>query len=171
MKRRYAIASAELVASTPLKETFELVGSIDPTHFYKKYGPLPAVMEVREAKGKWNKVGSTRLLLLSDWGSVRERVTDVRTPTFFAYDSKDFQKIFGRLVYGSRAEWSFAEVPGGTLVHWNYSFHPRPKQALAVRAIVLFFWGPYMHKTLRKIVREVELEFAARTNRVQKVDA
>jgi hypothetical protein len=33
------------------------------------------------------------------------------------------------------------------------------------------FWGPYMHKTLRKIVREVELEFADRTRRPKNVPA
>jgi Polyketide cyclase / dehydrase and lipid transport len=158
MKRSYAIASAERVSSSPLAITYELVGSIDPTVFYTRYGPLPAVMEVREQQGDWNVVGSTRLLLLSDWGSVRETVTDADSPRFFAYDSQDFKKIFGRIVSGSRAEWTFTEVDGGTRIHWNYSFHPRPKYGPIVRAIVRTLWAPYMRTVLKKIVREVELE-------------
>jgi Polyketide cyclase / dehydrase and lipid transport len=153
MTRRYAIASAELVASTPLKKTYDLVGSMDPPRFYGRYGPIPAVKLVVEEQGKWSKVGSTRRLVLSDWSTVVEQVTDAKSPTFFAYDSSDFEKLFGRLIYGSRAEWSFAEVEGGTRIHWTYSFHPRPRQLVAVQGIVRLFWAPYMRHTLRKIVR------------------
>jgi Polyketide cyclase / dehydrase and lipid transport len=164
MKSRYAIASAELVSATPIAITYELVGTIEPTVFYKRYGPLPAVTGVRDQEGEWNVAGSRRVLNLSDGGHVREVITDADSPTFFAYDSHDFQKIFGKLVYGSRAEWTFSEAPGGTRIHWNYSFHPRPKRALAVRAIVRAFWGPYMHKVLKKIVREVEAEVDRRVS-------
>jgi Polyketide cyclase / dehydrase and lipid transport len=156
MKRRHAIASAEMVAPTPIKATYDFVGSIDPTKYYRRFGPLPAVKEVLDQKGTWNKVGSTRRLLLSDWGHVREKITDANSPTFFAYDSHDFQKIFGHLVYGSRAEWSFTAVAGGTSIHWNYSFHPRPKMTPAVEVIVGVFWAPYMRKVLRKIVRDLK---------------
>jgi Polyketide cyclase / dehydrase and lipid transport len=156
MTRRYAIASAELVASTPLKKTYDLVGSIDPTRFYGRYGPIPSVKLVVEEQGKWGAVGSSRRLILSDWGTVVEQVTDAKSPSFFAYDSRDFEKVFGRLIYGSRAEWSFAEVEGGTRIHWTYSFHPRPRQLPAVQLIVRSFWAPHMRRTLRKIVRALD---------------
>jgi Polyketide cyclase / dehydrase and lipid transport len=156
MRPRHAITSTELVASAGLKATYDAVGAIDPTHYYRRYGPLPAVLEVRDQTGEWNEVGRSRVLLLSDGGYVREYITDADSPDFFAYDSHDFQKLFGRLVYGSRAEWSFTAVPSGTRIRWTYAFHARPRMGGSVRAIVRLFWAPYMRKVLKSIVGELE---------------
>jgi Polyketide cyclase / dehydrase and lipid transport len=156
MRPRHAITSTEAVAAAGVKATYDAVGAIDPTRYYRRYGPLPAVREVRDQTGEWDEVGRSRVLLLSDGGYVREYITDAESPDFFAYDSEDFQKLFGRLVYGSRAEWTFSPVPGGTRIRWTYAFHARPGMGASVRAIVRLFWAPYMRKVLKSIVGELE---------------
>ncbi|MEP6482465.1 MAG: SRPBCC family protein [Rhodoglobus sp.] len=149
-------ASASGVAQATPKEAFEISGPVDPTKFYPKFGPLPAVVGVRDQSGSWDTVGRTRALLLSDGGTVIETITDVDSPTYFAYELSKFTKLFGKLVGGARAEWRFERVSGGTRITWTYTFHPLPRAGVIVGAIVTLFWAPYMKRVLPPIVAEVE---------------
>lgn len=149
-------ASASGIAKASLEKTWEIAQPITPVGFYPKYGPLPAVLEVRDQSGDWDAPGQTRRLMLSDGGSVIEHTRIVNKPGFFAYELTDFQKLFGRLVSGARAEWTFTPVDGGTRIDWTYEFHPYPRAGLAVGAIVTLFWAPYMKRVLPGIVAEVD---------------
>ena len=157
---------AETVAvamSTP-KQAYEVAGPVDPTKFYPKSGPLPAVTAVRDQTGAWDTVGHTRKLLLSDGGHVIETITDAQSPSFFAYELSDFQKLFGALVAGARAEWRFEAVAGGTSIHWSYEFHARRGCGILVGLIVRLFWAPYMKRVLPPIAVEVERVAARRSS-------
>ena len=157
MSTRGSTAIAELVAKAPRKETWDTATPLTPVGFYPKSGVLPAVLEVRNQTGNWDAPGQTRQLMLSDGGWVVEHTTNVEPLGFFAYNLTDFQKIFGRLVWMARAEWTFTEVEGGTKIHWSYTFFPKSAAARPVLAtIVKLLWGPYMHKVLPGIVAEVE---------------
>jgi hypothetical protein len=149
-------AAAEMVASTPLEWTWDVLTPIDPTRFYPRFGPLPATVAVREQTGPWNVVGQTRRLLLSDGGHVFETITDVEKYEYFAYELSDFQKAFKRLVDHARSEWTFTAVDNGTLVHWTYEFFPRRRWGWLVSLIVRFWWDPYMRSVLPEIVHEAE---------------
>jgi hypothetical protein len=149
-------ASASGIARASLETTWAIAQPITPVGFYPSYGPLPAVTEVRDQTGAWDAPGQTRLLVLSDGGSVIEHTRVVQKPDFFAYELTDFQKLFGKLVSGARAEWTFTAVAGGTRIHWSYEFHPYPRAGLLVGAIVRLFWAPYMRRVLPGIVAEVE---------------
>jgi hypothetical protein len=149
-------ATADAVAEVPLATAYERANSVDPAKQYPKFGPLPAVREVVDQTGSWDTVGRTRTLRLSDGGSVIEHITEADHPTFFAYELTDFQKLFGRLVEGARAEWRFTEVAGGTRIHWSYVFHPKPGAGWIVGPIVRLFWAPYMRRVLPGIVAAVE---------------
>ena len=149
-------ATAVGVAAAPLARAYARASAVDPTQQYPKYGPLPAVIEVVDQTGSWDTIGRTRMLRLSDGGHVTERITDADHPTFFAYELTDFQKLFGRLVEGARAEWRFTEVGGGTRIQWSYEFHPKPRAGWIVGAIVKLFWAPYMRRVLPGIIRAVE---------------
>jgi hypothetical protein len=94
--------------------------------------------------------------VLSDGGHLIETITDAESPTFFAYELTDFQKLFGRLVEGARAEWRFERVAGGTSIRWAYEFDPLPGRAWIVGIIVRLFWAPYMRRIIPTIVAEVE---------------
>ncbi|MDH6181320.1 hypothetical protein M2152_001502 [Microbacteriaceae bacterium SG_E_30_P1] len=127
---------------------WEFVTGLDPASFYPSYGPLPAVVGVRDQSGDWTTAGQERTLLLSDGGHVVEHVTDAESPTFFAYQLSDFQRLFGVLVSGARAEWRFEKTAHGTRILWTYSFFAKPGRRLIVRAIVKAFWSPYMERVL-----------------------
>jgi hypothetical protein len=149
-------ADADGVAAVALVTAYERTSTVDPTRQYPKFGPLPAVLEVVDQTGSWDSVGRTRMLRLSDGGHVIERITDAAHPAYFAYELSDFQKLFGTLVEGARAEWRFTTVAGGTRIHWSYVFHPKPRAGWIVGAIVKLFWAPYMRRVLPGIVRAVE---------------
>ena len=160
---RSASATAEVVTSVTPKQAYEISGPINPTRFYPKYGPLPAVTQVRDQSGSWDTVGRTRRLMLSDGGSVIETITDTESPGYFAYELSDFTKLFGVLVSGARAEWRFERVAEGTRIRWTYTFHGLPGRAWIVKLIVRLWWGPYMQRVLPPIAAEVErVSFAAR---------
>ncbi len=151
-----ASASATaIVAATP-KRAWEITGPVDPTAFYPKYGPLPAVVGVEDQTGSWDTVGRSRRLLLSDGGSVIETITHADSPGYFAYELTRFTKLFGVLVRNARAEWSFERVADGTTMVWKYTFFGLPGRAWIVKLIVRLFWAPYMERVLPPIAREVE---------------
>jgi len=133
---------------------WQFQAGLDPAGYYPSYGPLPAVVGVRDQSGDWRTPGHERTLELSDGGFVIERLTDASSPTFFAYDLRDFQKLFGGLVSGARAEWSFERIAEGTSIRWTYAFHPRPGRRWIVALIVRVAWAPYMKRVLARIAAE-----------------
>ncbi|NEM91610.1 SRPBCC family protein [Galbitalea soli] len=149
-------ATASLVARASLARTWDIATPLTPVGYYPKSGPLPAVVEVRDQTGAWDAPGQTRRLLLSDGGWVIEHTEVVDRPHTFAYRLSDFQKLFGAIVEGARAEWTFSEVAGGTLIDWSYTFLPRRGAGPLVGAIVRVLWGPYMRRVLPGIVAAVE---------------
>ena len=158
-----ASATAVAMAAATPKEAYEISGPLDPTRFYPKSGALPAVVEVRDQTGTWDTVGRTRELSLSDGGHVIETITDADSPTYFAYELSDFQKLFGALVTGARAEWRFDREAEGTSISWTYTFFGRPGRGWIVSIIVRLLWGPYMHRVLPPIANEVSRQAAARS--------
>lgn len=154
--------AVEMAAATP-KEAYDISGPLDPTKFYPKSGALPAVIGVRDQTGPWDTVGQTRMLRLSDGGHVIETITDTESPTYFAYELSDFQKLFGALVTGARAEWRFEREAAGTSIRWTYTFFGKPGRGWIVALIVKLLWGPYMKKVLPPIAREVSRQAAATT--------
>jgi hypothetical protein len=154
---RGSTAIAELIATASRTQTWNTATPLTPVGYYPKSGLLPAVTEIRDQSGPWDRTGQTRQLMLSDGGWVIEHITDVEPYGFFAYDLTDFQRIFKRLVDHGRAEWTFTEVASGTRIHWSYTFFPLNSAARPVLAIIVtLLWGPYMKKVLPRIVAEIE---------------
>lgn len=156
-----ATATTDAVVTATPKQAWEISGPVDPTKFYPKFGPLPAVVAVRDQSGTWDAVGHTRTLMLSDGGHVIETITDADSPTFFAYELSQFQKLFGSLVSGARAEWRFEREEEGTRIRWTYTFFGLPGRAWIVKLIVKLFWAPYMRRVLPPIATEVDRQAAA----------
>ena len=156
MSSRTASYSLNVRAEVTPERAYDLSGPLDPTRFYPGQGPLPAVVSVQNQTGSWDVAGRTRTLMLSDGGHVVETITDATSPDLFAYELTEFQRLFGRLVSGARAEWRFEPEPGGTSIRWTYTFFALPGRTGIVRAIVKLFWAPYMRRVLPPIAREVE---------------
>ena len=148
-------ARAEGFAPAGPDRTFAIVTPSDPTRFYPKFGPLPAVVAVRDQTGAWDAPGQSRTLELSDGSTVVERLTVVDAPHRFSYRLSDFTGMFGSLVAFAEAEWDFDANVAGTRIRWNYSFHAQPKRGWVVRLIVRLFWAPYMKKVLPGLIAEV----------------
>jgi len=156
MSSSAASYSLSVWARVTPERAYELSGPLDPTMFYPGRWPLPAVVSVEDQSGSWDAPGRSRTLMLSDGGRVVETITDAISPDLFAYELTDFQKLFGRLVSGARAEWRFEPEAGGTSIRWAYTFFALPGRTAIVRAIVKLFWAPYMRRVLPPIAREVE---------------
>lgn len=152
---RPAAASTSAVVRADAATTFTVVTTADPTRFYPRFGVLPAVVGVRDQMGAWNAAGQTRVLELSDGGTVVEHLDDVEAPRFFAYHLRDFTGLFGFLVESARAEWLFDAHAEGTAIHWSYAFTGRAGRRWIVAAIVRLAWGPYMRRVLPGLVAEV----------------
>lgn len=149
-------ASADALVRTNAQRAWELSGPLDPSQFYPRFGPLPAVIEVRDQSGEWDTVGRTRMLMLSDGGRVIETITDTAAPTLFAYELSEFQKLFGKLVSGARAEWRFEPRESGSVIRWSYTFFARPARGWIVWLIVKLWWARYMRHVLPLIAKEVD---------------
>jgi uncharacterized protein YndB with AHSA1/START domain len=149
-----ASATVDIVVAAPLAEVFATVVATDPPAFYPRFGPLPAVVRVSEQSDEFDVVGAQRRLHLSDGGSVVETVVEVDAPRRHVYELSRFQKLFGSLVSGGRAEWTFAHDSEGTRIRWAYSFFPLPGRGAVVHLIVRLFWAPYMRSVLPPIARQ-----------------
>jgi hypothetical protein len=96
------------------------------------------------------------MLMLSDGGSVIETITDTEVPVLFAYELSEFQKLFGTLVSGARAEWRFESRQSGSIVRWSYTFFARPGRGWIVWLVVKLWWARYMRHVLPPIAREID---------------
>jgi hypothetical protein len=149
-------ATVEGVTLAPLDRAWAIGTPMTPVGFYPKFGPLPAVLDVHNQTGPWDAVGQTRQLMLSDGGSVIEHLVHVDKPESFIYELSDFQKLFGKLVAGARAEWEYSSEGTGTRIRWKYTFMPYPQGRIPVALIVKLFWAPYMKRVLPGIIAEID---------------
>jgi hypothetical protein len=147
-------ATVDALADATPKAVWHTITALDAPTFYPKRGVLPAVTAVRDQSGSWDTVGRTRTLMLGDGGHVVETITHANSPTFFAYDLSDFQKLFGWLVAGATATWAVEREEAGTRIRWGYAFHPRPGRRWIVALIVRLAWAPYMRIVLPPIAAE-----------------
>ena len=111
---------------------------------------LPAVVEVRDQTGGWDAVGQTRLLVLSDGGTIVETLRWAEAP-LFSYDLARFTGLFGMLVAHAHSEWAVVDEGGHSTIVWTYSFTSRRGRGPVIAAIVRFAWAPYMRRVLPAI--------------------
>lgn len=148
-------ARAEGFAPAKPDRTFAIMTPSDPTRFYPKFGPIPAIVKVEDQTGDWDAVGQSRKLTLSDGGTLIERLKVVDAPRRFAYELTDFTGFFGNLVAFAEAEWDFDANVEGTRIRWTYTYHAQPKRGWIVRLVVVLFWGRYMKRVLPGLIDEV----------------
>ena len=148
-------AKAEGFAPAKPDRTFAIMTPSDPTRFYPKFGPIPAIVKVDDQTGDWDAVGQSRKLTLSDGGTLVERLKVVDAPRRFAYQLTDFTGFFGTLVAFAEAEWDFDANVEGTRIRWTYTYHAQPKRGWIVRLVVVLFWGRYMKRVLPGLIDEV----------------
>jgi hypothetical protein len=150
---RGVAASAEALVAGGLAEVFDAVVAVDPSEWYPRFGPLPAVVRVTDQSAAFTEPGARRTLHLSDGGTVTEEVVTIDAPRFHSYQLTGFQKLFGHLVRTARADWVFSPDPRGVRIRWTYTFYALRGRGVLVSAIVLVLWAAYMRRVLPPIAR------------------
>jgi hypothetical protein len=137
------------------KLAFEAAAPIDLTKIFTGFGPLPAVVGIRDQTGPWDHVGVSRRPVLSDGTASFERITEYEPHSRFSYDVS-FTNILDRLVTGAHGSWTFEPTAdGGTVINWTYAFRPRRLRGALVRLLIAPVWRLYMRRALDATVREI----------------
>lgn len=145
-------------ASLPVPQVFHHLVNVDVPTVFSGYGPMAAVVEVREQQGDWGQVGQTRKIILADGGSLVEEITAYHESELLAYQLKDLKgplRILAREIHG---EWHYYSTDKDqTRIEWQYDFLPRhvllsPLTWLVVKTL----WMAYMKRILRDAIAEVE---------------
>ena len=112
------------------------------------YGLLPAVVKVSEQTGAWDIPGHSRMVHLSDGGTIREEVTSCDRPELFAYKLSKFTGIFSLLVAGANGKWRFKPVNDRlTEVSWEYYFEAKSSfTRLILQPIIELLFYRYMQQ-------------------------
>lgn len=138
------------------KPAFEAGVRVDLTKIFTGFGPLPAVVGIRDQTGSWDHVGVSRRPVLSDGTAAFERVTRYEPGSYFAYEVSGFTNALGRFVTGARGSWTFEPTAdGGTAIEWTYAFRPRRLRRTLVRLVIAPVWRLYMRRVLDATVREI----------------
>lgn len=137
--------------------TFATIVPIDLAKVFMGFGPLPGVIGCREQSGPWDRVGSTRVVELSDGRTVREQITAHEPPAYFGYRVGPFNGPLGYAAAFADGAWWFADFADGrTHIRWSYTFHLTGPAAPLARAAVPPLWRRYARDVLALAIRETE---------------
>jgi Polyketide cyclase / dehydrase and lipid transport len=119
------------------------------------YGPLPAVVKTSENTGPWTIVGSARRVHLADKSTLQEQLTHYEPSKYFAYRVFNFgNPLLRSLANQGKGEWTFSQVPEGTLVTWTYTFSAKNAlTAIPLSGITQVLWRGYMNVCLENIAQ------------------
>lgn len=157
-------ATATTAVRADVQQAFDVVVPIDLTLIFRRMGPLPGVVGIKDQTEAWDHVGASRKPQLSDGTEAFERITVLTPPRYFAYEVSGFQNSLRLLVSGARGSWTFEPGhDGGAAIAWTYSFRPLRGRAAVVRLIVKPLWTRYMRRALEHVAREVDRQHGPAT--------
>jgi len=120
---------------------------------------LPGISTTTETTGPWDVPGSKRLIHLTDNNTVREEVTDVDKPSFFAYRVWDFSHPIRFLAKGAGGQWWYTDEGNATHVKWTYTFDARTIFAYPILwPFIKVFWRKYMENAIEGTRKLAEKE-------------
>ncbi len=142
-------ASAVAVGAT-VAELFDRVA--DPAAaaaFFRGYGPIPPIAEVRLLTPAPIGTGSRREVVLTDGSTLAEEVVEFEPPRLHRYRISQYGPPLGRLFRSSQGTWSFTPESNGARVTWSYEYEL--VSVWAWPAAVLFV-KVLMHGAMRRAV-------------------
>lgn len=139
-----------------------------PDVFPRGKGPIPAVVAVTDqTASRWDTVGTSRSVHLSDKSIVTETITHVRLPSNnnkpaaeFGYRVSGFARPLSWLATEAHGYWTFTPDDNDdstTRIAWRYTFTPR-LSSFVLSLLVQTFWKAYMTDGLANVVRLMEEE-------------
>ena len=125
-------------------------------------GPVPAVRSTSGQQGRWDVVGRSRSVHLSDGSTVREEITasdptagspPVGNAASFSYRVSGFTGPIGLLAKEAHGAWRFEQVaPNRTRIEWIYSLGPKSwLTSVPLRFILATFWHSYMRDGIQNL--------------------
>ena len=152
----------EIEVNAPLAHTFDITVTLELTKVIYAKGLLPGVKSISTTTMKWNAVGDSRRLHMSDGSSATETLTTYEKDQRIAYRVDDFKGPMKFLVSHSTGEWRFTpKGEGKTHVQWTFTFHPRSAMtAPIVRFVAKRLWPGYAGAALERVKGFSEAESA-----------
>ena len=162
--------TVETVVAVPLGTAWSVFVPVALSEvFPRSKGPIPAVRSTSGQEGRWDVVGRSRSVHLSDGSTVREEITfsdpsDGRLPTgstaTFSYRVSGFSGAIGGLAREAHGTWRFEQLsPDRTRITWTYTFVPKGGLAsVPLGFVVSTSWRAYMRDGIKnvKIIAERE---------------
>lgn len=161
-------ATVRATAAVPLALAWEsFVPAALPDVFPKSKGPVPAVRSTSGQDGRWDVVGRSRSVHLSDGSTVHEEITasephggaaPTRDVATFSYRVTGFSGAIGLLAQEAHGTWRFEQVgPARTEIKWTYTFVPLGwLRSVPLRFILATFWRAYMRDGIENVRRIME---------------
>jgi len=121
---------------------------------------LPGVAKTTDTTGPWDRVGSTRIVHLTDGNTVRETVTAATAPDYFAYRLTEFSNpLIRSLVKEARGQWWFTDSGPGLRAKWTYTAESRnPLGMVLLYPVIKILWNRYMQAAMNVTKRRAEAE-------------
>jgi hypothetical protein len=148
----YRVSASRSVPAA-LERAFDVVLTEPlPRIFSRRYGPIPPIREVSDQTGDvWGTVGQSRRILLSDGGSMTERLTTVDRPGSFGYRISDLSGPFKALISGLDGEWTFEPAGTGTRITWTWTLYPTSSVASYALPVFARLWRGYARQALEEV--------------------
>ncbi len=137
---------------------FDTIVPIPLETIFHGFGPVPAVLGVRDQTGLWDHAGASRTVLLADGSEAYETLAWHDRPRGFGYRLEPSADApLARLVESARGTWDFAPAAGGgTAIAWTYAFRPRRGRGPVVRAVLAPVWRRAAGRALALAVQAAE---------------
>jgi hypothetical protein len=145
--------SASRSVPAALERAFDVVLTEPlPRIFSRRYGPIPPIREVSDQTGDvWGTVGQSRRIVLSDGGSMTERLTTVDRPGSFGYRISDLSGPFKALISSLDGEWTFEPAGTGTRITWTWTLYPASSVAGYALPVFARLWRGYARQALEEV--------------------
>jgi Polyketide cyclase / dehydrase and lipid transport len=137
---------------------FDAIVPIPLETIFHGFGPVPAVLGVRDQTGLWDHAGASRTVLLADGSEAHETLAWHDRPRGFGYRLEPGPgSSLGRVVESARGTWDFSPAAGGgTAIAWTYTFRPRRGRGSAVRGVLAPVWRQAAKRALALAVQEAD---------------
>lgn len=155
--KRIAV-EVEINVSAPIEHCFDVIVPVDLSRIFTGHLGLPAVIGQKDATGKWDAVGQTRIVLLSDKSEAQEVLLGYDRPYGFNYQVFDFTGSLRFLAQRAEGQWWFNDLGNGrTNIRWEYAFIPASNIAVPfITLVAKMLWRGYMRKALKACKALVE---------------
>ena len=132
--------ACDAVLETPLPEVFR-----------HRYGVFPAITEVRDHDGEWDRAGLTRTVVLSSGATMRETLTHVARPYFVEFTLADLEGRMAAVVASVEGHWLFEPVGTGVQISLAWNVHPASRWSLLAMPLFQLFWHGYARSAFDEI--------------------